>query len=86
MIHRGEGISFLSTIAVSKEVEEGRLVAIPLEENPVSLNISIAYLKNHVLSPPAAVFVTVLQELVPRDRPVASAMTLMAGLQAYGRT
>ena len=86
MIHRGEGISFLSTIAVSKEVEEGRLVAIPLEEDPVSLNISIAYLKNHVLSPPAAVFVTVLQELVPRDRPVASAMTLMAGLQAYGRT
>ncbi len=82
MIQRGEGISLLSRIAVSKEIEEGRLVAVPLEEDKTYLDINIAYLKNHVLSPSAAVFLGVLQELAPRDRPVGSVTTLITALQA----
>ena len=80
MIQRGEGISFLARIAVSKEVDEGKLSAVSLEGNQSTLDISVAYLKNHVLSPPAAVFLNVLQELVPRDKPVGSVTTLIAAL------
>jgi LysR family transcriptional regulator, low CO2-responsive transcriptional regulator len=81
MIHRGEGISFMAKIAVSKEVDEGRLIAIPLKGNPISLPINIACLKSHVLSPPATVFLKVLETLVPRESPVASVTTLIAALQ-----
>lgn len=82
MIHRGEGISFMARIAVSKEVDQGRLVAIPLKGNPISLPINIAYLRNHVLSAPATVFLNVLESLAPRDRPAGSATTLIAALLA----
>lgn len=81
MIHRGDGISFMARIAVSKEVGEGSLVAIPLEGNPISLPINIAYLKNHVLSPSATVFLKVLDTLAPRERPVASVTALITALQ-----
>ena len=80
MIYRGEGISFLARIAVSKEVDEGKLSAVSFEGNQIVLDISIAYLKNHVLSRPAAVFLNVLQELAPRDKPVGSVTTLIASL------
>ncbi len=80
MVEKGEGISFLSRIAVTKEIDEGKLSAVSLEGNQIALDISIAYLKNHVLSPPAAVFLNVLQELAPRDKPVGSATALIAVL------
>ena len=80
MVQKGEGISFLSRIAMSREIDEGKLAAFSLEENQVILDINIAYLKNHVLSPPAAVFLNVLQELTPRDRPIGSAAALIATL------
>jgi DNA-binding transcriptional LysR family regulator len=86
MIHRGEGISFLARIAVAKEVGEGRLVAVPLQGNPISLSIHIAYLKNHVLPPPAKVLLSVLQELAPREKPLGSVKTLIASLQEEGHT
>ncbi len=82
MVQRGEGISFLSRIAVSKELEEGKLVALFLEENQIALDIDIAYLKNRALSPAASVFLNVLRELAPRDKPMGSAAVLIAALQA----
>jgi LysR family transcriptional regulator, low CO2-responsive transcriptional regulator len=82
MIYRGEGISFLARIAVSKEVDEGRVAAVPLEGNPIPLVIHIAYLKDHVLSPSAEVLLNVLQELVPRGKPVGSVTSLIAALLA----
>jgi DNA-binding transcriptional LysR family regulator len=85
MILREEGISFLARIAVSNEVEEGRLAAVPLEGNPIPLIIHIAYLKNHLLSPSAEVLLNVLQELVPRGKPVGSVTSLIAGLLAESR-
>jgi DNA-binding transcriptional LysR family regulator len=82
MILRGEGISFMARIAISKEVDEGKLVGVPLKGNPISLSINIARLKNHVLSPPAAVFLHVIEALVPRSQPVGSANALIAALSA----
>lgn len=77
MVQRGEGISFLSRIAMSREIDEGKLAALSIEENQVTLDINIAYLKNHVLSPPAVVFLNVLQEIAPRDRPIGSITALI---------
>jgi DNA-binding transcriptional LysR family regulator len=81
MVQRGEGISFLSKIAVSKEVDEGSLWVLSLEEDGTPLNITIAYLKNHVLSPSATVFLNVLQELAPQNEPLGSADGLIKALQ-----
>lgn len=85
MVQREEGISFLSREAVSKEVDEGKLSVRSLEDNEIPLNISIAYLKNRVLSPSATVFLNVLQELVPPDRPTGSVTALIAELTAVSR-
>lgn len=84
MIQRGEGVSFMARIAVSKEVDQERLGAVPLKGNPISLPINIAYLRNHVLSPPATVFLDVLKALVPRDRPAGSLTALITALQTPG--
>lgn len=80
MIQRGEGLSFLAKIAVAREVEEERLAAVPLKNNPIALPITIAYLKNRVLSRPAAVFLKVSEALVPQDRPTGSVASLIAAL------
>ncbi len=85
MVQREEGISFLSRVAVTKEVEEGKLCVRSLEDNEIPLHISIAYLKNRVLSPSATVFLNVLQELVPPDKPAGSATALIAKLTAMPR-
>jgi DNA-binding transcriptional LysR family regulator len=81
MVRKGEGITFLSRIAVFREIDEGKLAVLPLKKNQVILDINIAYRKNQVLSPPAAVFLNVLQQLTPRDRPIGSATALIAALQ-----
>lgn len=85
MVQREEGISFLSMVAVSKEVDEGKLCVRSLEDNEIPLNISIAYLKNRVLSPSATVFLNVLRELVPPDKSAGSATALIAKLTAASR-
>jgi LysR family transcriptional regulator, low CO2-responsive transcriptional regulator len=83
MVQKGEGISFLSRIAMSREIDEGKLAALSLEEDQINLDINIAYLKNHVLSNPAAVFLKVLQELALCDKPVGSAAALISALQGH---
>jgi DNA-binding transcriptional LysR family regulator len=80
MIHRRQGISFLSRISVSEEIEKGMLAAVPLEGNPISLVIHIAYLKNHALSAPAQSLLNVLQDLVPSSKPFGSVSLLIRTL------
>lgn len=77
MVQGGEGISFLSRIAVTKEVAEGRLAALSLGDRGIPLDITIAHLKNHVLSPPAVVFLNVLQELASQNGSTGSASGLI---------
>ena len=80
MIHKREGISFLSKIAVSEEIKKGTLAAVPLEGNPISLVINIAYLKDHTLSAPAQSLLNVLQDFMPNGKPYGSVSSLISTL------
>ena len=60
LVQRGEGVSFVVKEAVAAELKEKKLTAVPLRGPKVYLDVSIAYLKDQVLSPPARAFVDTL--------------------------
>jgi DNA-binding transcriptional LysR family regulator len=60
LVQRGEGVSFVVREAVAAELKEKKLIAVPLKGSTVYLDVSIAYLKDQVLSPPARAFVDTL--------------------------
>jgi DNA-binding transcriptional LysR family regulator len=63
LVMRGEGISFLVAEAVDAELKDGRLATIPLKGSKIFLDVSIAYLKDQLLSPAAQAFVDTLRRL-----------------------
>jgi DNA-binding transcriptional LysR family regulator len=63
LVQHGEGISFLVKEAVAVELQEKRLVSVPLKAESIFLDVTIAYLKNQPLSPPAQAFLDSLKEL-----------------------
>jgi len=67
LVQRGEGISFLVKEAVAAEIEEKKLAQVALKGRPFFLDVSIAYLKGQVLSPPARAFVDTLRKLKSED-------------------
>jgi DNA-binding transcriptional LysR family regulator len=60
LVQRGEGVSFVVREAVAAELKEKKLAVAPLKGPKVYLEVSIAYLKDQVLSPPARAFVDTL--------------------------
>jgi DNA-binding transcriptional LysR family regulator len=67
LVQRGEGVSFVVREAVAAELKEKKLVAVPLKGPTVYLEVSIAYLKDQVLSPAARAFVDTLIGLKSDD-------------------
>jgi DNA-binding transcriptional LysR family regulator len=67
LVQRGEGVSFVVREAVASELKEKKLASVPLKGPKVYLNVSIAYLKDQVLSPPARAFVDTLIGLKSED-------------------
>ena len=67
LVQRGEGVSFVVREAVAVELGEKKLTAVPLKGPKVYLDVSIAYLKDQVLSPPAKAFVDTLRKLKSDD-------------------
>lgn len=67
LVQRGEGVSFVVKEAVAAELKEKKLTAVPLRGPGVYLDVSIAYLKEQVLSPPARAFVDTLIGLKSED-------------------
>ena len=67
LVQRGEGVSFVVREAVSAELKEKMLTSVPLKGPKVYLDVSIAYLKDQVLSPPARAFVDTLIGLKSDD-------------------
>ncbi len=63
LVQHGEGISFLVKEAVAIELQEKKLVSVPLKAAPLFLDVTIAYLKNQPLSPPAQAFLDSLKKL-----------------------
>jgi DNA-binding transcriptional LysR family regulator len=67
LVQRGEGVSFVVREAVAAELKDKKLTAVPLKGPTVYLDVSIAYLKDQVLSPPARAFVDTLIGLKSDD-------------------
>jgi DNA-binding transcriptional LysR family regulator len=67
LVQRGEGVSLVVKEAVAIELKEKKLTSVPLEGTKVFLDVSIAYLKDQVLSPPARAFVDTLVGLKSED-------------------
>ena len=67
LVQRGEGVSFVVKEAVAAELKEKKLTTVPLKGPKVYLDVSIAYLKEQVLSPPAKAFVDTLIGLKSED-------------------
>ena len=67
LVQRGEGVSFLVREAVAAELKDKSLIDMPLKGRKIFLDVSIAYLKGQVLSPPARAFVDTLTKLRSED-------------------
>ena len=63
LVQRGDGVSFLVREAVAAELAAGRLAAVPLREEKLYLDVSVAYLEGQHLSPPAKAFMDTLEKL-----------------------
>jgi DNA-binding transcriptional LysR family regulator len=85
LVQRGEGVSFLVREAVAAELGEKKLVEVPLKGRKIFLDVSIAYLKAQVLSPPAKAFVNTLKNLRSEDIDPMGIGALMARILAQRR-
>ena len=85
LVQRGEGVSILVREAVAAELGEKKLIEVPLKERRIFLDVSIAYLKNQVLSPPAKAFVDTLTKLRAEDIDPMGIGALMARILAQRR-
>ena len=63
LVQRGDGISIVVKEAVALELAEKKLAQVPLKNPQIYLDVSIAYLKDQPLSPPARAFVDTLTKL-----------------------
>lgn len=63
LVKKGKGYAFLSHICVREDIQNGSLVAIPLEEGSFTMGIDIIHLKGKTLSPAASTFLYFLKEI-----------------------
>jgi DNA-binding transcriptional LysR family regulator len=83
LVQRGDGISFLVKAAVTTELKEKRLATVPLDGQKIFLDVSIAYLKDQHLSPPAQAFLDILRKLGAKAKPLHGIGTFMAEMTAH---
>ncbi len=67
LVQHGEGISFLVREAVSVELQAKKLATVPIKDQNIFLDVSIAHLKNQPLSPPAKAFLTSMKNLGTKE-------------------
>ena len=82
-VQRGEGIAFLVESAVLLELEQGLLTSLPIHDKTLLLDVSIAYLEDQTLSPPAKAFLENLTNLSGGDLPALGIGALMAKIRAH---
>jgi DNA-binding transcriptional LysR family regulator len=82
LVQRGDGVSFVVREAVATELQEGKLATVPIRGSKVYLDVSIAYLKDQHLSPPAQAFLDVLLNISEGDEPYQGIRTIMARMLA----
>jgi DNA-binding transcriptional LysR family regulator len=77
LVQRGDGISFVIREAVAAELHEKKLATLPIKGKQVYLDVSIAYLMNQHLSPPAQAFLDLLLQMAPGEKPDQGIRTIM---------
>jgi len=82
LVQRGDGVSFVVREAVAVELKEKKLATVPVKDQKLFLNISIAYLKNQHLSHSARAFLDILGTLVPADMTLQGIGALMTKMLA----
>jgi DNA-binding transcriptional LysR family regulator len=85
LVQHGEGISFLVKEAVAVELQEKKLVSVPLKKHSIFLDVSIAYLKKQPLSHPAKAFLKSLENLGTKKMRFQGMGALMAKMLADER-
>jgi DNA-binding transcriptional LysR family regulator len=82
LVKRGDGVSFVVREAVAKELQEKILATCRVEGKRILLDVSIAYLKDQHLSPPAKAFLDILETMTPEKKPDQSIRVIMANMLA----
>jgi DNA-binding transcriptional LysR family regulator len=85
LVQHGEGISFLVKEAVAVELQEKKLVTVPIGKESIFLDVSIAYLKKQPLSLPAQAFLASLEDLGTKKMRFHGMGALMAKMLADER-
>jgi DNA-binding transcriptional LysR family regulator len=85
LVQRGDGISIVVKEAVALELGEKKLAQLPLKNSQIYLDVSIAYLKDQPLSPPARAFVDTLTKLRSEDIDPMGIGAMMAKILAHRR-
>lgn len=80
LVEREDGISFLVRESVAAELREGRLSTVPLDGENLFLDVSIAYIKDQQLSPPAQAFLDTLGRMSSDGKPLKG----MGGVESKG--
>ena len=83
LVMRGDGISFLVKAAVTNELSEKKLVTVSMKSQKIFLDVSIAYLKDQHLSPPAQAFLGILKKLESEDKPLHGIGAFMTEMAAH---
>ena len=80
LVQRGDGVSFIVKEAAAVELQEKKLVTVPIKGQRIFLDVSIAYLKNQHLSPSAQAFLDILLKIAPKEKPDQGIRTIMASM------
>jgi len=82
LVQRGDGVSFVVKETAAAELQEKKLVTVPIKGQRIFLDVSIAYLKDQNLSPSAQAFLDILLKIAPKEKPVQGIRNIMARMQA----
>ena len=82
LVQRGDGVSFVVQEAAAAELRDGNLETVPLKEQRMLLDVSIAYLKNQPISTPAKAFVDILKTMAPEGLSPDNIGAMMAKMLA----
>ncbi len=82
LVQRGDGVSFIVGEAAAVELKEKKLASVPIKDQQILLDVSIAYLNNQHLSPPAKAFLDILLKITPKEKPDQGIRTIMARMLA----
>ncbi|MEJ2284681.1 MAG: LysR substrate-binding domain-containing protein [Desulfobacterales bacterium] len=85
LVQRGDGISIVVKEAVALELAEKKLAQVTLKGSQIYLDVSIAYLNDQPLSPPARAFVDTLRKLRAEEIDPMGIGAMMAKILARRR-